>query len=159
MEKTKDNIFEQTNIEIVDNVMKYGKEAIQVSNISQIRVSKEPPKPYATWAIIGLFVFIIGGLAFPALIGIAILGVLVCSFSILLNWLYNSKLKTYLIVEMNSGRISLFSAKEESFLERAKDSLIECFNNKNTQMLVNFSECVVSQCNFGDNGIIENQEE
>ncbi len=159
MDKAKDNVFEQTNIEIVDNVMKYGKEAIQVSNISQIRVSKEPAKPYSSWSIVGLLVCIIGGLALPMIMGIAILGVIVCGFSIFLNWLYNLNLNTYLIVEMNSGRISLFSAKEESFLEKAKDSLIQCFNNKNTQMTVNFSECVVTQCNFGDNGSIENKEE
>lgn len=159
MDKAKDNVFEQTNIEIVDNVMKYGKEAIQVSNISQIRVSKEPAKPYPSWSIIGLFVCIIGCLVLPVIMGIAILGVIVCGFSIFLNWLYNLNLNTYLIVEMNSGRISLFSAKEESFLEKAKDSLIQCFNNKNIQMMVNFSECVVSQCNFGDNGTIKNKEE
>lgn len=158
MEKKKDNYFDQINLEIDDNVMKYGKEAIQISNISQIRVSKEPPKSYPIGSIIGLCICILGLFVFVPAIPIWIIGIGIFGIKLGLVAFYNSNLKTYLIVEMNSGRMSLFSAREETFLIRAKDSLIESFNQKNAKILVDFSKCVIKDCVFGDNGTVINAE-
>lgn len=60
---------------------------------------------------------------------------------------------------MNSGRISMFSAKEEYFLTTAKDALIESFNQKGMVMSVNFSECVVNGSAFGENAKVINEGE
>ena len=67
-------------------------------------------------------------------------------------------LKTYLIVEMNSGRTSLFSARDENFLVTAKNSLMESFNQKSAKLIVDFSECTIKGCVFGDNNTVINTE-
>ena len=100
MEQKKDNYFNQIKIEIDDNVMKYGNEAIQVSNISQIRVSKEPPKIYPVGSIIGLCICIIGMVAFAVVIPLWVIGIVIFGIKLLGVALYNSNLKTYLIVEI-----------------------------------------------------------
>lgn len=111
MEQKKDNYFNQINIEIDDNVMKYGNEAIQISNISQIRVSKEPPKTYPIVSIIGLCICILALFTVSVVIPLWVIGIVIFGIKLLSIALYNSMLKTYLIVEMNSGRTSLFSAR------------------------------------------------
>ena len=152
-----DNYFDQIDIVIENNVMKYQNEAIQVSNISQIRVSKEPPKTYPAsliGAFIGCFIcMIVLPVAMPLFLIIAIV------FGVKLAFIakYNSNLKTYLIIETNSGRISLFSARDESFLVKAKNSLIECFNDKKSRMVLDFSNCVINGSSFGDNSQVNNK--
>ena len=71
-------------------------------------------------------------------------------------WSHNQNLATYLIVEMNSGRMALFSSEDESFLVQAKDSLISSFNSQNMHMVINFKECYVEGNNFGTDGTINN---
>lgn len=158
MEQKKNNYFDQINLEIDDNVMKYGDEAIQVSNISQIRVSKEPPKAYPVGSIIGLCLCICGLFTIADVISLWVIGIAVFGIKLLVVALYNSNLKTYLIVEMNSGRTSLFSASEESFLVTAKNSLLESFNQKNEKLVVDFSKCTINGCVFGANGTVMNKE-
>ena len=158
MEQKKDNYFNQINIEIDDNVMKYGNEAIQISNISQIRVSKEPPKTYPIVSIIGLCICILALFTVSVVIPLWVIGIVIFGIKLLSIALYNSMLKTYLIVEMNSGRTSLFSARDENFLVTAKNSLMESFNQKSAKLIVDFSECTIKGCVFGDNNTVINTE-
>ena len=158
MGTSKDNYFDQVNIEIKDNVMKYQNEAIQISNISQIRVSKEPSKPYPIGFIIALFVCMIGIFMAPIIFLVWIIGIIIMGLKLGSIAYYNLNLKTYLIIETNSGRISLFSARDERFLVNAKNSLIESFNNKNCKMRIDFSNCIINGSSFGDNSYINNQQ-
>lgn len=154
------NITKIADNQALAKVCYYGKDAagseIQISNISQIRVSKEPPRSYPIGSIIGLCICILGIFVFAAAIPVWIIGIGVFGIKLGIVAYYNSNLQTYLIIEMNSGRTSLFSAREESFLIRAKDSLIESFNQKNAKILVDFSKCVIKDCVFGDNGTVIN---
>lgn len=154
--KNQDNIFVGANIKIEDNVMKYGREAIQVSNISQIRVSKEPPYAYSIGSILGLCICAMGFFLFPVMIAVWVIGMVIFGFKILGTMFKNSDLKTYLIIEMNSGRVSMFSAKDEQFFVEAKDALVKCFNQKGLSMTVNFSDCVVNGNSFGNNNSTTN---
>ena len=42
----------------------------------------------------------------------------------------NANLKTYFILELNSGSIILFSSQNKDFLWEAQNAMINCFNNK-----------------------------
>lgn len=158
MGKKQDNYFNQINLEIDDNVMKYGDEAIQISNVSQIRVSKEPPKSYPIGSIVGLGVCVLGLFTFATFTTLWVIGLIIFGIKLGIVAMYNSNLKTYLIIEMNSGRTSLFSASEERFLITAKNSLMESFNQKKEKVVIDFSKCTINGCIFGDNGTVKNME-
>lgn len=154
-ENMKDNFYDRINVEILDNVMEYGKEALQISNITQIRISKEPPRPYSIIAILCSIVCFFGIFAYENIRALFFVGFIIAALMVYSVFKYNKNLKTYLIVEMNSGRIILFSAKSELFLETAKNALLKCFNQRNLQMSINFSDCTVKECAFGENSSVQ----
>lgn len=156
--KNDHNIQKNTNIDIDKNVMKYGSEAIQLSNISRIRVDKEPEKEYPIWGIIALAVSVFFLWRVEGLRVVACIFAVICVCIIYGIAQYNGQLKRYLIVELNSGNTVFFSAKyeNESFLYDAQKAMIKCFNKNNQRTVIKFSECEIINSALGDNGEINN---
>lgn len=151
---SRDNVYNAVDIIIEDNILKFAKEGIQISNISQFRVDREPAKVYPYSLIATVIALIVAMFYIPVLTNVLLLIVLVPVVMLIRIWIYNANREYYLILEMNSGRVCYFASRKADFLEVAKDALIECFNKTNSKFVINFAECNVRDFNIGDNNSI-----
>lgn len=154
MQNTK--IFKGKKLEIKENVLTYDQEAIQLSNVSQIRIDTEPPQDYPIRYILGICFGLFFAITFRKVHFVMIAaGVVVFVLCALLYSIYekNQNLEKYLIIELNSGRMILFSAEGSgSFLDSAMSAMIECFNDHGKHMRINFHDCQIENSNIGDHG-------
>ena len=92
---------ENARIVIQDNIMRFDKYVMQLTNVSSLRVTKEPPKTYSLWAILAVILGFVmlgsplsGGGFFLLLVGIV---------ALCLVYVHNRQLEEYLIISLNSG--------------------------------------------------------
>lgn len=145
----KKEIFKEANISINDNVMKYKNWIVQLSNISMVEIAPIPKDKYPTVAIAGI---VLGCVCFTVNIVLALIIIGACAF-----WQYkvyesNSQLGKYLILELNSGRLLIFSCKDESFLNKVVEIITLCFQGNGKTWFVNFGNCQI-----GDSNTITNE--
>lgn len=156
--KTNNKKFGTPTIIIKDNILKCENSVIQMSNVSKCEIAPEPKRVYPTWAFVGLIVGFI--LIYVELMVAGISLTIACGGILFVIWCMNSELGTYLILELNSGSIMLFSCNKKDFLLQAQESIIECFNSKKGDCIINFSKCIISGSQIGENNVInQNMEE
>lgn len=151
-------IFIDEILEVDKNVLKYKDEAIQLSNISQIRIDMEPKQEYPLRYIVGLLFSLFCMITFRRSMWVALIFFCVAGiFAVLLYRInqYNLNLSKYLIIELNSGRLVLFKSDQDSlFLNKAMNVMIECFNDHGKHTIINFADCKIENSNIGDNGTV-----
>lgn len=142
---------------IKDNILKYKDSIIQISNITKCEVAPEPPQSYPTWLFVGIIISVL--LMFNKdFIGIGLFAVIIFGVIFYIIHSSNSNLKTYLILELNSGNIVLFSSQNKYFLWNAQSAMIDCFNNKKEVCVINFSDCTITHSQIGEENFINNNE-
>lgn len=145
----KKEIFREANISINDNVLVHKNMVVQLSSISLVEVAPMPKEKYPPIAIIGMLV----GVAFlKANVVLAIIIMIGFAF-----WLYkiyeiNASLGKYLILELNSGRLLLFSCNDVLFLNRVVEVIKECFSGNGGKWFINFGNYQI-----GDNNTIQGE--
>ena len=144
----KKNIVSTPQFEINENVIRYDQTIIQLSNVARCEVGKMPKEPYPIWAIVlgivGILLLFTRPFKFIAvcliLVSCAILG--------FIYW-KNQELVRYLILELNSGKMLLFTCYNTSFLEDAQKAVIDCFNDRGTAYTINFRNCTINDSQIG----------
>ncbi len=137
-------IFREANILIDDNILEYNNLIVQLSNISQVEVAPIPKEKYPPLAIAGILAGLYLLIVNVAL-GLVFIGA--CAF-----WLYkiyekNESLGKYLILELNSGRLLLFSCNDVYFLNEVVELMKGCFRGNNGKWFVNFGNCQIGDHN------------
>lgn len=141
--ENKRSVLKGANITIDDNVMMYGGSILQLSNISRVDIAPIPLGKYI--AVILFVMFIIVYKCFQVNILFGFVAVLFCVFG-LYGILENSKGK-YLIIELNSGNLLCFECKDESFLTKVIDVLIQCLNGNSRKVFINLGNCQIGNYN------------
>lgn len=149
--------IETPTLTIKNNIMKYKDAVIQLSNISKCEIAPEPPNPYPTWVFVGMM---IGALLMfnKSLLGIGLLAEIIFASIFIIMFSINSNLNTYLIIELNSGSIVMFSSHDEDFLGKAQKAMTNCFNNKKAVCVINFSDCKIMHSQIGKDNFMNNNE-
>ncbi|MDE7340784.1 MAG: hypothetical protein K2N80_09550 [Lachnospiraceae bacterium] len=149
--------IETPTLTIKDNILKYKDSVIQLSNISKCEIAPEPPKSYPVWLFVSMIISAL--LMFNEnFLGIGLFAeiIFVVIFYMILS--SNANLKTYFILELNSGSIILFSSQNKDFLWEAQNAMINCFNNKKDVCVINFSDCTITHSQIGENNLMNNNE-
>ncbi len=149
--KNKNNkeIHDKSKILIENNVLKFEDTVVQLSNISRVHVAPIPKDNLAGAAAIGLFLGLMGLWCFTMNVWAGIIAVgLAGAF---LDYIYTQYQQTgkYLILELNSGNIILFSCYNMTFLGQALEQITEAFNGNRDRFFINFGNCQI-----GDNNAI-----
>lgn len=143
----KKNVISTPQFEINENVMRYDQTILQLSNVARCEVGTEPKEPYPIWAVVGgilgLLLLFTGGAKFG--IWLIIVSCIVLGF---IYW-KNQDLRKYLIFELNSGNILLFTCSNMSFLEEAQKAVIDCFNDRGEAYTINFRDCSINDSQIG----------
>jgi len=142
--------YENEVLDIKDNVLTFSDCAIQLSNVSQIKVSPIPHKKYPPTAflcgIIGLLCFYFDEDIMKAA-GVFLIGI--CAIWIFMIYNYNTSNVKFLIIELNSGTQLYFSSHNVTFLEEACKALTNSFKNEKSTYKINFEKCTVNYPNIG----------
>ena len=149
--------IETPTLTIKDNILKYKDSIIQISNITKCEIAPEPPTPYPTWLYVCMIVSVL--LMFKEeFLGLGLFALII--FGIIFYMIYssNTNLKTYFILELNSGNIVLFSSKDKDFLWKAQNAMIDCFNNKKETCVINFLDCEITHSQIGEDNFMNNNE-
>lgn len=150
--------IETPTLTIKDNILKYKDSVIQLSNISKCEIAPEPPKSYPAWLFIGL---IIGTLLMfkEDFLAIGLFVIIICGAILYMIYSANANPNMYLIIELNSGSIILFSCRNKDFLWKAENAVINCFNDKKQGCVINFSACTITHSQIGEDNFMNNSEE
>lgn len=142
--RKKEDIFENSCIEINKNIMKYGDEVIQLSSVARVKVGPIPKIPYPPICIMGavigitIFLFLESYRVYGLVIGAA------CLFYIWWIATRNDLLGDFLAIELNSGKAVFFSSdKDNAFLNEAQNAMVECFNKESQYKVINFKHCTI----------------
>ncbi len=138
--------IETNNLVIDNNVFRFDDNAIQIRNISQVRIDQPPGISYIAGIIISLLGIVFlnfnkewGGVT----IAIGIITMLIILY-------LNNNADTFLIVELTSGQILSFSCNKEEFLIKILDEFVYCMNNSSYKN-INLQNCTISSSHIGDN--------
>lgn len=146
-------IHEKSKITIENNVLKFEDTVIQLSNISRVHVAPIPKDHLANAVLAGILFGLFGLWCFTvnAWIGTVTLGL----DGVFLYYIYIQYQGTgkYLILELNSGNIILFSCYNMNFLSKALEQITEAFNGNRDRFFINFGNCQI-----GDNNAINARE-
>lgn len=143
MDNTKNKKIIAPTLTIQNNILQYKESIIQMSNISQCEIALEPAILYPHWLFGGVILGIILLLMRWFIPGLIL--ILVCSVILYNIYRKNNNLETYLLIELNSGSILLFSSYDDYFLSEAQKTIIECFNKNNKETYtINFSKCTIT---------------
>lgn len=134
---------------ITKNTLQCDKKVAQLSNISIISIERDPPAVVSDSISNLMSIAIVVLLApknslkimDPFLINL-IAGIVIgyCAILIGLVIRYNKDLKTYLVVNLNSGKNLCFYCIDESFLSIALEDIKECID-KNQSGKIDFIHC------------------
>lgn len=148
-DKKERNVIKTPKLEIDENVMKYESTVVQMSNVTRCEVAPMPKRQYPTWTIIGVVIGII--LFFNKTFALALVVCAVCGGILAYIYYSNQNLGTYLIFELNSGQILLFSCDNKRFLMDAQRAVVDCFNDRGSSCIINFQSCVINNSQIGKN--------
>lgn len=149
--------IETPTLTIEDNILKYKDSIIQISNIAKCEIAPEPPKPYPVWLFVGMIISVL--LMFNKdFISIGFFAVIIFGVIFYIIFTTNANLKTYFILELNSGSIVLFSSQNKDFLWEAQSVMIDCFNNKKESFVINFSDCTITHSQIGEDNFMNTNE-
>lgn len=143
-------------LKIGENVLIYGESFIPLSNISHVTSANEMKKQYPAflWAliVIGIVLFFTKNvMGFLCGVVLIIVGV---AF-IYQIYKQNSERGYYLVISLNSGRNIFLLIKTKEFLDKIKDVIINCINNR-TQSYTSFElkNCSIVESQLGDTNTV-----
>lgn len=143
MNNTKNKKIVAPTLTIQDNILQYRESIVQMSNISRCEITLEPAIAYPHWLFGGVILGIILLLMKWFIPGLIL--ILICSVVLYYIYKKNNNLETYLLVELNSGSILLFSSYDKYFLSDAQEAMLKCFNKNNKETyIISLSKCTIS---------------
>ena len=138
-------VIKTEGFEIGDNIFKYNRAVIQVSNIAYFNVAPIPAIEYPKWAFVGI---IIGCSAiFLQVPIIAVIGLTIavfCGYEICSIFASNQKFGEYLTLALNSGEILYFTCYNNQFLYEVENIIMQCFKDKSLRYKVDLKDCIIS---------------
>ena len=147
-------IIKTKELKVGKNIFIYNDSAIPLNNISQISIGAGPRKTYQPMyfimVFVGLLMLFIGG------VGMKVFGLLVILLGAILIYrvyMYNLDSGEYLILNLNSGKDVYFHSKNHDFIIETIDVIINCINT-GKEYKVNFENCEIEACQFGNDNII-----
>ncbi len=160
----KNNKIETSEIKIDGNVIRFNKETIQISNVSQFSINKPAMKiPYIAAIICFFSLYLLDKST-----GIAILLLLLSGGYIFYVVNQNMNSGSYLTFYQNSGKIYQIHVQDEDFLREIRDVLEDRFNNKlnnatihlDNKTIVNGHVAVGNHNNINESGtqVVQNQD-
>lgn len=151
------NKVETPTLIIKENMLKYKDSVIQISNITKCDIAPEPKIAYPQWLFIG---FILGTLMLfiKSILFLGLLLLVICSVVFYIICTKNANPNMYLILELNSGNVILFSSQDKSFLWKAQNEVLNCFNNRKEGCIINFSDCTITHSQIGEENLMNNTE-
>ncbi len=134
-------------IKILENVLIFGGDTLQLSNVCNIKVALMPKKKYQTWMfiVIAIAIFLSTQEIESASI-FWIVGIIAFAYIAI----YNLFRGTYLSITMNSGESFFFSCMEEEFLHKAANEITKRLNEKG-KSIINFQNCKIESSQIASN--------
>ena len=106
--------IETPTLIIKDDILKSEDFVVQISNISKCEIAPEPKRSYPGWAFIGIILGI--GLTSIKLLWAGMILLAICCVVLFIIWGMNTELGTYLVLELNSGSVVLFSCRKKNLM-------------------------------------------
>jgi len=150
--------YRNPKVRIDANTMCIGLVAIvQLSNVTQLNVSKEDRTPWGiggAFSFFGAIILFFLGTSLLQHFGVVIItaillifGVLAVMFSIFcFCWLLSAK--AHLQIELNSGTTIRLSSLKKEFLANAMMQMLDCMNNGTGDVIMDFSNCYITNSNL-----------
>lgn len=148
----KEKIIETKEMEVYKNALIYEDSVIQIKNIARISVSpiEKKPLPVKNTFIIGLIGIVL--LLCPGALKVAGIIAIFAAIALFYSaWAANQDLGHYLQLELTSGKVYYFTAKNQEFLKSIMKVLGECMNDKGSNYIFNMEQATIQNMQVGDN--------
>lgn len=151
----KEKIIETKEMQVYKNALIYEDSVIQIGNIARISVSPIEKKPLP---LKNVFVICLIGIVLMLCPGaLKVAGIIVIAAGVVLlylAWMENQDLGHYLQLELSSGKMYYFTAKDQEFLKSIMKVLGECMNNKDSNYIFNMEQATIQNMQVGENNKI-----
>lgn len=139
------SIIKTEKLEIGENIFRYNRAVIQLSNISYFNVAPMAKMAYPMWAFIGAVIGLL--LLFTKQTTMIIIGLVAmgfCIYEIYKITENNNQLGEYLILALNSGEFLHFSCYNKEFLYSVENVIADCFKDRNLKYSINLKDCDIT---------------
>ncbi|MBB6214126.1 hypothetical protein HNQ80_000195 [Anaerosolibacter carboniphilus] len=133
------------SLQIKGNVLSFKDYFIQISNISQVSIAPVAKQPYPILAFVlivfGLMLFTVDS-SFGVMLGMLLAGY--GGYILYKVHTRNANRGDNLTIGLNSGSVFRFNFKNREFLDEVMEVLQSCANNRNSNVIIDFQNSVVT---------------
>ena len=141
----KNSVIKTDQLEIGENVFKYNRTVIQLSNISYFNIAPMTKMEYPMRAFVGAFIGLLLLFMNQEILILAGLIVIVASvYEIYRINKNNNNLGEYLILRLNSGDVLHFSCYSKEFLYAIEGVIAQCFKDSEMKCKIDLKDCVIT---------------
>ncbi len=139
------NVIKTDQLEIGENVFKYNRTVIQLSNISYFNIAPMTKMEYPMRAFVGAFIGLLLLFMNQEILILAGLIVIVASvYEIYRINKNNNNLGEYLILRLNSGDVLHFSCYSKDFFYAVEGVIAQCFKDSEMKCKIDLKDCVIT---------------